>query len=390
MSDQIKYLNVKGFKTLRKASMPFGKLNLFLGLNGMGKSSTLQVLLLLRQSFGPVHAFAGGSPVSFIRHAPEIYLNRDLIQLGLMADVLSRNSEEEEITIELGMQNGHELNLKLPYNPDTDVLMAESEVIKGGEPILLSSNLFLKDFQYLSAARKGPSSIWDMSYDEVENKRNLGIHGQFAPHFLLKYGSDVEFQVDRKLRHPNDDTPDLKNQVEAWMSTLSSPFRIKTEPIPGVAKLVLSYDFFGQGGLTDKYKPENVGFGITYCLPVVTSILSGKADKVQIIENPESHLHPKGQSMMGQLLARAAAVGQQLFIETHSDHVINGVRVAVKNGLISPDDVNIFFFKRDLDTKFKGSGDTLISRIFLDSEGELSDYPEGFLDEWDNQLMKLI
>ena len=197
-------------------------------------------------------------------------------------------------------------------------------------------------------------------------------------------------KVNEHLLHPNQSIDQLKTQVEAWMSELSSPFRIATEPLSDIDKVKLSYDFFREGGLTESFKPEHVGFGITYVLPVVTTLLAGNERKVQIIENPESHLHPKGQATMGRLLARAASAGQQLFVETHSDHVINGIRVAVKKGLLKPDQVNIFFFDRDLDKEMKGSGLTEITHIEVDKNGELSDYPEGFLDEWDKQLLKLI
>lgn len=43
-----------------------------------------------------------------------------------------------------------------------------------------------------------------------------------------------------------------------------------------------------------------------------------------IIENPEAHIHPRGQAEMGRLIALAAAAGMQLFVETHSDHIVNG------------------------------------------------------------------
>lgn len=167
MSNHIKYLKVEGFKTLRKASLPFGKLNLFLGLNGMGKSSTLQVLLMLRQSFGVgknFHVGGEGDTLFLIAENAKIYLNKDLVQLGLMEDVLSRNSEKEEISIELGTEDGQVLPLNLPYNPDTDVLSGVIEVQDESGVLLFSSNIFSRDFQYLSAERKGPASIWEMSY----------------------------------------------------------------------------------------------------------------------------------------------------------------------------------------------------------------------------------
>ena len=98
---------------------------------------------------------------------------------------------------------------------------------------------------------------------------------------------------------------------------------------------------------------------------------------------------------MGELLARAAAYGVQLFVETHSDHVINGVRVAVADRLIQPDDVNIAFFERKEHDVSRDDGSVEVEtyaevcNIKMDKRGFLSEYPEGFMDEWNNQLLEL-
>ena len=63
-----------------------------------------------------------------------------------------------------------------------------------------------------------------------------------------------------------------------------------------------------------------------------------------MVENPEAHLHPSAQAAMGEFLAISAASGIQVILETHSDHVLNGIRRAVKKGLITHHDVAIHFF----------------------------------------------
>lgn len=72
-----------------------------------------------------------------------------------------------------------------------------------------------------------------------------------------------------------------------------------------------------------------------------------------LIENPESHLHPKGQSAIGRLLAATAANGVQIFCESHSDHIINGVRVAVKEGIIQQNQLAVYYFSRDLPAEYR-------------------------------------
>lgn len=153
---------------------------------------------------------------------------------------------------------------------------------------------------------------------------------------------------------------------------------------------------FGRAGYEHAFNPQSVGFGISYILPVLVALLTSIPEDIVIIENPEAHLHPRGQAEMGNLIARAAAYGVQVFVETHSDHVINGVRVAVKKGIVKPDDVNIAFFERKRheivsDDGVKGQEYYAdVRNIKIDANGSLSEYPEDFMDEWSNQLMRLM
>ena len=145
-----------------------------------------------------------------------------------------------------------------------------------------------------------------------------------------------------------------------------------------------------------QFKPQNVGLGISYVLPVLVTILTAMPGAIIIIENPEAHIHPHGQAKLGELIARAAAYGVQVFVETHSDHVINGVRVAVRDGILKPEDVNIAFFERKEQLKENPVDDSdmeifsEVRNIQVDANGSLSEYPEDFMDEWNNQLMELM
>ncbi len=145
-----------------------------------------------------------------------------------------------------------------------------------------------------------------------------------------------------------------------------------------------------------QFRPINVGFGLSYILPMLVVLLTAHEGEMLVIENPEAHLHPRGQAEVGKLLARAAAAGIQLFVETHSDHVINGIRVAVKEGIIKPEDVNIAFFERkEHEVKNKSGVSSTeiystVNNIKIDRHGSLSMYPDGFMDEWNNQLMELL
>ena len=135
------------------------------------------------------------------------------------------------------------------------------------------------------------------------------------------------------------------------------------------------------------FKPENVGFGISYSLHVVVALLKAKPGDLLIIENPESHIHPRGQAELGKLIALVAQNDIQVIIETHSDHILNGIRVGIKEHNVLTDRTALFYFEKVVTESEQYSQ---ISNIGVDKNGELSNYPPNLLAEWSNQLLKLL
>lgn len=134
------------------------------------------------------------------------------------------------------------------------------------------------------------------------------------------------------------------------------------------------------------FSPVNVGFGYSYVLPVVLLSLTAARGSTLIIENPEAHLHPSGQSALMNFIARQSRERDlQLFVETHSDHVINGLRLAVKGGVLDRHDAQILLFSRE---PFAYAPPE-ITTIHIDSQGELDSYPDNFMDELTRQLLEL-
>lgn len=103
-----------------------------------------------------------------------------------------------------------------------------------------------------------------------------------------------------------------------------------------------------------------------------------------LLENPEAHLHPRGQAALAELVVRAAKTGAQVIVESHSDHILNGVRIAVKKNLIQPDQLKLHYFH---------SGSTAghaFQTIEVGPAGTIAQWPVGFFDEWDRALDELI
>jgi len=108
----------------------------------------------------------------------------------------------------------------------------------------------------------------------------------------------------------------------------------------------------------------------------VAALSADKGDII-LVENPEVHLHPAGQAHMGQFLADVSRAGIQVILETHSDHVLNGIRRSVRAKRVTPEHVAIHFFRP------RSSEAAQVISPIIDTSGNLDTWPEGFFDQFD-------
>ena len=117
----------------------------------------------------------------------------------------------------------------------------------------------------------------------------------------------------------------------------------------------------------------DVGYGVSQILPVITELLRPEAPRLFLLQQPEVHLHPSAQAALGGLFCQIASRERQLIIETHSDHLLDRVRMEVRdgNGALKPEDVSILFFERnDLDVHIHSLG--------IDAEGNVLNAPDSY------------
>jgi predicted ATPase len=130
----------------------------------------------------------------------------------------------------------------------------------------------------------------------------------------------------------------------------------------------------------------NIGFGISYALPIIVTGLIAKRNCLFIVENPEAHLHPKGQSNIGYFLGKVAEAGVKIIIETHSEHVVNGLRRAIlESNSLKANDANIYFFNG-----FDSKQSSKVELIGIDEDGSLSKFPKDFFDQVNQDLSEII
>jgi predicted ATPase len=367
----ISSLRVINFKAFEDQTITFRPLTLLAGLNGMGKSSVLQSLLLLRQSFD-----------RGLLQNNELDLNGELVTLGTGRDILFEGASKDVISFELATDYGL-ATWSFDYNRSNDVL---SEGQSQNPDVGFESSLFNDEFHYLQAERLGPRIFNQMSEYMVRQHKQIGPQGEFAAHFLSTFGTN---EVLDELIHPDSEADTLKSQVEAWMNEISPGIRFNLEDYPELGVVRLGVAFERASDIATRYfNAPNVGFGISYTLPILVAILSASENTLVLLENPEAHLHPRGQSQLGNLLGRAADAGVQVVVETHSDHILNGIRVAVRKRIVEAEDVALHYFHRDIeDDNTKG---VQVTTPELDKHGKLSFWPDGFFDEYGKNLDELL
>jgi len=377
----ISSIHIKNFKTLKDTGeVPIKPLTLLTGVNGTGKSSMIQVLLLILQSHW-----------GRWEHFGTLDLSGYLVDIGTFKDALYHfaSKDDEQITIKINFTNEAYLHFKYLYYPTSKMLhpIQDDDLEnqrKSQHDKLGDTSIAGKDFQYLNAMHIGPQETYKEG--KIESSNPLGSMGEYTIHYLNHHANRKQITFDN-LHHPNAKSRGLVHEVDAWLGEISPNVRLKTTKIPGSELIIAGYEFGTQNDYTDAFKPKNVGFGISYVLPVITAILSAEPGRLIIIENPEAHLHPRGQARMGRLMALAAQNYIQLIVETHSDHILNGIRVAVKKDKVDADRVSLLYFKREIENR-EHRAKIIIPKI--DQDGRIDKWPDGFFDEWENMLDELI
>lgn len=399
---KIKNVTIKNFKILKDVSLELDNLTLITGVNSSGKSTFIQSLLLLKQNQELLQRISNNillgeaSKKSISRITDDLNLrnkvldnlNKDLnnainlngsfTKLGTKKDFFNQTVYGEDIEIEIETTHFGK-RLYICNNENLSVNIQSTEQM----PIESLINLFSEEFQYINTDRVQPNNTYTLSEEEIR-KNLIGINGEYTAHYLDE-NRHKTLNI-KELKHKNAQTEQLLENVSLWLNEISNGIEVLVKKYPDIQEVSLSYKYAFGDDITNEFKPINVGFGITYVLPIIVAILKAKPDDLLIIENPESHLHPAGQSKIAELCAVASANGVQIIVETHSDHFLNGVRVAIKKGKLKPKDSRVYFFEKEDKTM-----STKVHKLEIDKDGRINtDWPKGFFDEWDNKLNELI
>lgn len=369
-------VELEHFKCFRELDLECRPLNLLCGLNGTGKSSVIQGLLVLRQSFETGELSQG-----------RLLLEGERIDLGTGRDVIYDGADADFLRLTLhSTEKDSVFETTLRYSRTSNEFAASTEQDREiGDMVEYWSSVqpFAGSMIYVTAERLGPRK----SYIRSERHARTGEFGhssEYAWNHLATRGSKTLKNDDARCTNATG-ISSVRNVLDAWLQEVSpgAHLELDDESAAAADAIIPGFSFDQPGDVpTRPYRATNVGFGLSYTLPVILALLSPPGT-LCLIENPEAHLHPRGQTKLGELAARAASAGVQIFVETHSDHFMDGVRIAVRDGLIKPNDVTFNYFQREGNT-------ATVTCPEINEDGRLSDWPEGFFDQADENLDRLL
>jgi predicted ATPase len=372
----IKEIEIRNFKSHNLTKLNISNLTVLCGGNGVGKSSIMQILLLLREAYIKDRSFQildlKSNPVKIGTAKDAIYEFNSSItdviivifnsDIGKYSFIYEANTEEEKLKSFIRAKKS---DIETPNEIDKE-------------------SLFNSDFQFISSARLGPQTQYTKDDKVIDVYKQISVvegKAEYFVHFLEAYKN---ITVIEDIRHPLCEFKDLLAQVIAWEKEISEGVNIEIQNL-GKLGFVLKYYFDTEASSTKKtqtFEATNVGFGLSYVMPILVAILSAKKGTLLFIENPEAHLHPNGIAKLTELICLAAQAGIQIILETHSDHVINGILVQCKkfeetSKGIYRENVTIYHFDRD-----NSKHCTDVKEIKIEEKGIIRYTPKGFFDQF--------
>ena len=349
----IKRIHMKNYKCFPELDLSLAELTILAGANASGKSSIVQAILL---SYATVREKGNTVDLTNALHIP----------VGSPQALIAQNPidlDDADFSLEMEEEGRRTL---ISYKIDR---YSPLKLLFQKENNFLESKVF-----YLNAERIGPRISYPAGGDE-----NILSNGANAA-YLIEQADMNHLEVSEQLRvFP--EAGKFSIQVEGWMNVILGDlsFSVNTDLIKANTDIR-----YGNSLVDRDVLPTMTGFGISYILSIVVAGLWSATieNAVLIIENPEAHLHPAAQSRMGKFLQMLSAAGVQVIIETHSEHIIDGVRIQ-SAWMKRNNQIKVSFFSVE-------NGKIGITDLSVNSNGELDRWPKGFFDQKGQDLRELL
>ncbi len=401
----IEQLTIENFKSLEKAELSFKRITVIIGPNGSGKSSVIQTLLLLKQSLGQSLTPSG-----------------NLLQLGTYEDIIFARDTSRRLSISITGTRDYPMSLapvstksvKFTYRVVSDASGPVRNVmeLRGGfPPIQVEWNRSIggqesqveldgMTFNYMSNGAVGMAAAFRSAhnrqarspdeFDEASrsfqqvlatiqdtlqdvylvpasralDRSSFGLLGKPMKDLASSGGTSTQAgYVASNLNYKRY----LEQKVSALMDRVTG-VHVKSGLVEGPQASVEA----SRGELT--YNVVNEGFGSNQLVFLLLQLVDAPQGALVAIEEPEIHLHPRGQTALATVLAEVAGLeNKQLIMTTHSEHFLYGLLTMVAEGKLNQNDLQLYFFDRV-------DASTTVKELPVDAAGRVQGGLPGFFD----------
>jgi len=340
----LKRIRLENFKSWRELDIDLAPLTLLFGTNSSGKSSVLQALLLLLQSIERESINFGGG-------------KNDYVNLGSFRDVVYKHNDKQKIKISYW----HKSPYKRLDKEETTAIQEENGVVSSNIDPIAQDTLF--DFEvndpglhYLGPIR--------------QNAQRSYLWSGAAPRRIAMDGENTVAAIIASKKKGQSLSPDIAH----WMQQMGLVNQFKVAPIDNGDRF---YETRVKIGDTESSLLD-VGFGVSQVLPVITLMFFAPEGSIVLLEQPELHLHPSAQAVLGDLFLHVAEKRNlQLIIESHSEHLLRRLqrRIAESDhAFANPDNIKAYFCD-------KGEAGSTIREVEVDRFGQINNWPDNFFGD---------
>ena len=351
-SKMIKKIKISNMKSIVDMNATCSNMNLLVGTNSSGKSTIIQALSIVAQNSLEIKG-----------------INGVLTNIGDFEDLKTRLNATGTVGVLLSDENGEEISCEVARGLDASM---DLRIKTTDSSIAKRMNYSNKTYQYLSCDRIGPRNTYEKNNDVDEV---IGVKGEYAIAYLNRHKVDI---IDQEMCKNRLDFT-LGGQVNWWLEYIVGA-DISTEDIAGTEFVKASYTVGSLNGV----RPVNIGAGTSYLISVLIMCLASVPGAKLAIENPEIHLHPSAQSRLAEFLYFISCHNRQLFIETHSDHLFNAVRVGMANGTMNSSTVKILFIYQN------DKSATEVLDVVVGKYGKIKNQQKDLFDQFDMDLNRML
>ena len=339
LSPNGKYVNMGDFKEISFNNLKENKIGINISVTDYGEEKRYQTV------WG-IDSMNRMPKLNHLRYE-EDFLDLDLKMSGENTYTLNLNADNEK-----GFRTKYENEKNLNFELDK----LYNEIVEGTLPYILDvfTEMDYDALNFIGPFRYEPERTY---YQKTKADEKVGRAG--------------EGYIDQISEWENQKAGEFK-KLKSVLRNLGLLNAIKARPLRG-----------GRFELSVKIRPRgvwaslaDVGFGISQFLPAVVADLQLSDTSTLLLAQPEIHLHPSVQASLANYFVRQTReTGKQYIVETHSEYLLNRIRLAIVKQEIDPSAVSVYYFENS-------ATGSVTYPIEFTRDGQIKNAPQRFFDTY--------